>query len=94
MNQAEFRKLRDQRHAARAAFEARLMAVKADYAKRGIGGRVTDRVTIEAMDALYEGLETAKDQKAVIGLSTAVLILWFIRKPVIAGIYHILNRQD
>ena len=92
--EAKFREIRSARNTTRAAFDRRLAAVKADYAKRGIGGRITDRVTAEAMDALHSGLDVAKDQKAMIGATVGVLILWLCRKPVITAVISVLSSDE
>ena len=100
MSQAEekFREIRAERNVARAAFDSRLAAVKADYAARGISGRVTDRVTAEAMDALHSGLDVAKDQKAMIGATAGatvgMIVLWLCRKPVITAIISALRSDE
>jgi hypothetical protein len=74
------------RDAARAAFDARYGAIKADMEERGLAGRILDETMEQARSALDEAVDVAEGHPAVIGGTIAALVLWFLRNPVIAWI--------
>lgn len=81
----QFRADRDNRHAARAVFDAGVTQVKDDLAARGIGGRIADKAGDEAMAALDEAVAVAKDSKGIIAGTVAALALWTFRAPLISA---------
>ena len=72
------------RNLARGLFDTRLAQVKSDFAARGIGGRIKDRLGNDARMAATTTLEIAKAQKGVVAGTAAALALWFARKPILA----------
>ena len=75
----EDRMLRD---AARALVDADLANLRANYAARGIGDRVKDRLDDGAVVVLEEAVAVAEDNKGVIATLLAAIVLWFARHPI------------
>jgi hypothetical protein len=75
----EDRMLRD---AARALVDADIANLKANYAARGIGDRVKDRLEDGAAVVLEEAVAVAEDNKGVIATLLAAIVLWFARHPI------------
>ena len=69
------------RRDARAVFTAGLAQVKTDLAARGIGGRIKDSITGEAMQTADTALDVARANKGVIAGTIAALTLWSLRGP-------------
>lgn len=72
------------RNAAREAFDTRLAQVKLDLKARSLGGRVVDKVSKEANEALEEAVEIADQNRGVVAGTIAALALWFLRNPILA----------
>lgn len=89
----QFRADRDNRHAARAVFDAGVTQVKVDLAARGIGGRIADKAQGEAFAALDEAVAVAKDSKGVIAGTLAALALWTFRAPLLAAAKKLWNKS-
>lgn len=81
------------RDAARATLQRRLDQVKVDLAARGVGGRVADRISEEAVEALDYTLEVARDSKGIIAGTLAALVLWLFRNPIIDWAEDLLDRD-
>lgn len=79
------------RDVARAAFDARYGAIKADMEERGLAGRVLDETMEKARGALDEAVDVAESHPGVIGGTIAALALWFLRNPIIAWIEELLG---
>lgn len=77
---------RANRKAAWALFEKRLSTVQEDLAARSIGGRITDKVTQDALDLVDEAVAVAKDNKGLIAATLAALLAWVFRVPLIGWI--------
>ena len=75
----EDRMLRD---AARALVDADIANLRANYAARGIGERVKDRLEDGAAVVLEEAVAVAEDNKGVIATLLAAIVLWFARHPI------------
>jgi hypothetical protein len=71
------------RDAARALVDADLANLKANYAARGIGDRVKDKVEEGAAVVLEEAVAVAEDNKGVIATLIAAIVLWFARHPIV-----------
>ena len=76
----EDRMLRD---AARALVDADIANLRANYAARGIGDRVKDRLEDSAAVVLEEAVAVAEDNKGVIATLLAAIVLWFARHPIL-----------
>lgn len=78
---AEDRAMRKQ---ARGLFEARLEQVKADYAARGIGGRIKAKLTDQVFDAADHAIDVARENKGVIAATAGALAVWLFRAPLLS----------
>ena len=76
----EDRMLRD---AARTLVDADIANLRANYAARGIGDRVKDRLEDSAAVVLEEAVAVAEDNKGVIATLLAAIVLWFARHPIL-----------
>jgi hypothetical protein len=76
----EDRMLRD---AARALVEADVANLRASLAERSIPGRVVDRITEGAADALDEATNLAERHRGVIAAIVAGMVLWLARNPIL-----------
>lgn len=74
---------RSTRRAARGLFDQRLAQVKADYAARGIGGRIKAKAVDESAKALDHTIQVASESKGIIAGTGAALMLWFFRGPIL-----------
>lgn len=81
------------RDAARAAFDARYGAIKADMDERGLAGRIVDETMEQAQGMLDEVVDMAESHRGVIGGTIAALALWFLRHPIMAWVEQ-LTSQD
>lgn len=79
------------RDAARAAFDARYGALRADMEERGIAGRIVDETMEQARAILDETVDVAENHPGVIGGTIAALVLWLLRKPIMAWIEQLLG---
>lgn len=79
------------RDAARAAFDTRYGAIKADMEERGIAGRIIDDTMRQARGAFDEAVDVAENHPGVMGGTIAALMLWFLRNPIIAWIGELLG---
>jgi len=82
----ELRLARRVRDEARAALDRRVAAIRGDLDERGVGGRIADKLSIEAREALDEGLSVASESKGIIAGIAAALVLWFMRNPILGWI--------
>lgn len=76
---------RSAREVARDALKTQADQVKADYAARGIPGRVFDSALGEARKTGREAAAIARESKGVIAATVAALGLWTFRRPIIDG---------
>ena len=83
MTEAERRLVEDRqnRKTARQLVDSGVEQVKADFAARGIGGRVKDSLVKEAKDAVTTGLDVARENKAVVAGTLSLLLVWWLRGP-------------
>lgn len=86
MSDAErnFRTDRANRRAVRGLFDGALAQVKADLAARGVGGRIKDTITREAVQSAEQAIAVARANKGVVAGTIAALALWMFRNPLIA----------
>lgn len=82
---------RAMRDAARAAFDARYGAIKADMEERGIAGRIADETMEQARSMFDEAVDLAESHPGVIGGTIAALVLWFLRNPIMAWVEKLLG---
>jgi hypothetical protein len=88
---------RARRDAARAVFDTRLAAIKADLDARGLGSRVAGTVVGEASDAIDVGLDVAREHKGLIAGTIGALLLWIFRQPLFGAavsLYERIRGQD
>ena len=78
------------RDAARAAFDARYGAIKADMEERGIAGRIVDETMEQARGLLDETVDVAESHPGVVGGTIAALVLWILRSQIMAWIEKLL----
>jgi hypothetical protein len=74
------------RDAAKAVFDARYGALKADFEVRGLTGRILDEAVEQAADMLDEAVAVVEEHPVAIGGTFSALVLWLLRNPIIAGI--------
>lgn len=74
------------RDAAKRVYDARIEALKADVAERGIGGRLMDEVSEQAHAMFDEAVAVVEEHPGAIGATIATLALWILRNPIMAWI--------
>ncbi len=74
---------RQQRDAARSAFDSRLRALKADVEERGIAGRIIDETLEQAKGVFDEAVMTVEEHPVAVAGTLAALMLWFLRTPIL-----------
>lgn len=79
------------RDAARAAFDARYGAIKADMEERGLTGRIVDETMEQARGLFDETVEVAESHPGVVGGTIAALVLWFFRYRIMGWIEKLLG---
>lgn len=79
------------RDAARATFDARYHAIRADMEERGIAGRIVDETMEQARTILDETVDVAENHPGVISGTIAALVLWLLRNPIMAWIEELLG---
>jgi len=77
----DLRRTRAERNTARAAFEARKEALKADLEERGIAGRIVDEVSEQARELTAEAIDVVEHHPGVVGGTIAALAVWLFRNP-------------
>jgi hypothetical protein len=87
----EDRMLRD---AARALVDADMANLRANYAARGIGARIKERVSEGAADALEEAVAVADENKGVVATLLAAVVLWLARHPIINLIGELADDEE
>lgn len=95
MSKAEQRLDEDRanRRAARGLFDGALAQVKADLAARGVGRRVKDTITGEAVQSAEQAIAVARANKGVVAGTIAALALWMFRNPLIAMGHRLFSAQ-
>lgn len=81
------------RDAARAAFDSRYGAIKADMEERGLTGRIVDETMEQARTLIDETVDAAENHPGVVGGTIAALVLWFLRNQIMTWIEHLLGRD-
>lgn len=74
------------RDAARAAYDARVEALKSDYAERGIAGRLMDEMSEQVHAMFDEAVNVVEEHPGAIGATIATLALWILRNPIMAWV--------
>lgn len=85
-NLSQMAALRDQRNTAKAQLDERIAEVRQDLAERSVAGRIADRASETALDALDEAVAVVDAHPGVIAGTLAALAVWFLRDPILAGI--------
>lgn len=75
---------RDARNTARSRLFGRFRSLKGDYAEKGIGERVGERITGKVKGAAHDLGEVASESKGVIAGAGALLGLWLVRRPILS----------
>jgi hypothetical protein len=78
--------LRDQRNAAKAILDERIAGVRQDLAERSVAGRIADKASDTALDALDEAVAVVDAHPGIIAGTLAALAVWFLRNPIMSGI--------
>ena len=97
MAQAAERQLRLERanrDEARAKLDSEIARIRGDIEQRGIGGRIADEATAKVLAALDDAGRIASDSKGVIGGTIALLILWFLRKPILSALAGLMSLDE
>ena len=97
MAQAAERQLRLERanrDEARAKLDSEIARIRGDIEQRGIGGRIADEATAKALAALDDAGRIASDSKGVIGGTIALLLLWFLRKPILSALAGLMGLDE
>lgn len=76
---------RDDRAEARQRFRLRWRQVKEDLSAESIINRTKARIEETAFEAADHAIEVAQEHKGVVAATAGTLVLWFLRKPLIAG---------
>ena len=82
------------RDAAKATWEARLAQVRADVDARGVGGRIADRVSEQAVETLDQAIDIAAQNRGVIAGTVVALALLILRHPIIGWIDALLGPEQ
>ncbi|MGO4166764.1 hypothetical protein [Novosphingobium sp. YAF33] len=77
---------RSARDTAKAVFDARYGALKADFEVRGLAGRIIDEAVEQAADMFDEAVTVVEEHPVAIGGTFTALVLWLLRNPIMAGI--------
>jgi hypothetical protein len=85
---------RASRNTAKARLDGRIGRMRADLEERGIGGRIADEASARAMAALDEAAEVASQSKGIIGGTLALLLIWFMRRPIIDALGSLMGERD
>ncbi|MBV1917904.1 MAG: hypothetical protein KUG65_07565 [Sphingomonadaceae bacterium] len=81
------------KNVAMAEIEERIARVKGDREEDGIGGRIAGAVSGAARDAFDEAMQVADESKGIIAGTTALLLIWFLRNPVITWLEETLGKD-
>lgn len=85
---------RSVRDAAKAAFDLRYGALKADFEIRGLTGRILDEAVEGAADMLDEAVAVVEEHPVAIGGTFAALVLWLLRNPILAAVERLFGKAD
>ena len=81
------------RNVAMAEIEERIARVKGDREEHGIGGRIADAVSEATREAFDEAMKVADESKGIIAGTAALLVIWFLRNPVITWLENTLGKD-
>lgn len=81
----ELAERRAARNRARAELLRELTQAKADLAPAVLKRRVMAETQRTALSAAHQAVDIASDSRGVIAATGAALVLWFVRKPILAG---------
>lgn len=85
---------RASRNAAKAELDDRIGRMRADLEQRGIGGRIADEASARALAAVDEAATIASESKGIIGGTLALLLIWFMRRPIIDALASLRGARD
>lgn len=96
MNEIETRLSEDREncHAARGLFRARLDQVKDTFSARSLGERVRRVAQDKAFDAIDQGIDIARGSKGVIALTAGSVLLWAFRAPLLRAFKQRWGKAD
>jgi hypothetical protein len=89
------RQLADQRAArnlARAEFNRRLAQARVDLAPAVLKRRAVAEAQRTALSAAHQAIDIANDSRGVVAATVAALMLWYTRRPIMAGAGKLLHR--
>lgn len=79
------------RDAAKAAFDARYGAIRADMEERGLTGRIVDETMEQVRGLVDETVDVAETHPGVVGGTIVALVLWFLRNQIKTWIENLLG---
>ncbi len=82
---------RASRDAAKATFDRRYQAIRADMDERGIAGRILDETVEKAVDVFDEAVDLVGEHPAMAGGTLAAFALWIFRTPLLAWVENLLR---
>lgn len=85
---------RTNRDAAREVFDGRLSRIRQDLDERSVGGRIADKLTGDAADAVDEAIAIADQNRVVIAGTIAAVAIWVFRNPLIAWVEGLLGKAE
>lgn len=88
---AEYRALRDE---AWALLKEDVAALNEDVEQRGIGARLTDRVTDEVREIWDQALEVADAHRGVVVATVIALVGWVFREPIMDRVSALFGHDD
>lgn len=93
MRAEEVQALRSARDAARMQFDDRVAQLRGDLEERGVAGRLADEMAANARATLDDALDVAGENKGVIAGTLVLLVLWFLRHPILAKLEGLLGAE-
>lgn len=83
-SETQLREDRMLRDAALGLVKADIAHIRGDLSTKGFGTRIFDRVTEGASDILEEAVEIAGDNKGILGVVVAAVLIWVASSPLAA----------
>lgn len=82
------------RDAALALLKADIALVRADVEQRGIGGRISHRLSDSTMDMIDDAVDYAEENKSKVAAGIAAIVIWFARGPILDGLAAFLGLNE
>lgn len=75
---------RNHRDTVRADLDRQLAILKGDVAAKGVGARLMEDIAAKTSAGVSEAAEIASAHRSIIAGTIIALVLWFLRRPLIA----------